>query len=109
MGPHTWEARRDGRKGRLVGGSFTKQRVLTCEACLGRQQDEWVPSSSLQISQVYKEALTVLGHVYRAGVFSTTSLSQGYFLGAASESGKDKQNPHPKDREGVRSLRVPGS
>lgn len=99
---------RDGHS-RLVGGNFTKQRELTCEAYLGWQQDEWIPSAALQILQVCKETLTVLSRVYCAGVFNTTSLSQGYILGATSESRKDKQNPHPKDREGVRSLRVPVS
>lgn len=82
---------------RLVGGNFTKQRELTCEACLGPQQDEWIPSAALQVLQVCKDALTVLSRVY---------CFQHHI---SSESRKDKQNPYPKDREEVRSPRVPGS
>jgi len=35
-----------------------------------------------------------------AGVLTATSPSQGHVLGAASGSGKGKQNPHSKDRGG---------
>lgn len=34
---------------RLVGESFNKQGQLTQEACLRRQQDEWIPTPALQI------------------------------------------------------------
>lgn len=96
--------RERGKKGaghpRLVGGSFTKQRELSYEACLGRQRDDWIPSAALQFPKVYKEALTVLSHVYHAGVFNTMSLSQGCVHGAAPGSRKDQQNPHSKDGVG---------
>lgn len=60
----------------------------------------------LQNLSVYTKALIGFRHVYLAGVFNT-SLSQGYVLGAAFGSGKDKQNPQPKDRGRVRGVQVP--
>ena len=47
--------------------------------------------------------LNRFSHMYCAGVLNTISLAQGCVLGAASGSGKGKQNPHSKDGEGVRS------
>ena len=47
--------------------------------------------------KVYTEDLTGLNHIYHAGVLNTMSLSQGYVLGTASGSGKDKCNSHSKD------------
>lgn len=37
--------------------------------CLGRQEDEWIPTRALRILDVYKKALTVLTYIMR--VFST--------------------------------------
>ena len=78
---------------RLVGGSFNKQRKLTSEVCL-EQQGEGIPVPVCQILEVYKEALTGCRLIYWAGVFNTTSLSQGCVFGAASGNGKGKRNPH---------------
>lgn len=39
---------------RVVGGSFNQQKELTGEACLGCQQDDWIPIASLQIIEVSK-------------------------------------------------------
>lgn len=57
----------------------------------------------------YKGVLPELSHIYRAGVFNTTSRSQDHDLGADFGSEKGKQNPHSKGREGLRSPRFPGS
>lgn len=39
------------------------------------QQEKWILAPVLQILKVYKEALTVLSHMYCAGVFSISRLS----------------------------------
>ena len=56
------------------------------------------PRTVHQTLKVYKEALTGFIHVYHAGVFNTTSPSQGYVLGVAAGSGKGKYNPHSQHR-----------
>ena len=82
---------------KLVGGIFNKLRELTDEACLGRQQSEWIPAPARCALRVYKDALTGFSHEFRAGVLNT-SLSQGYVLRAVSGSGKGRWNPHSKNR-----------
>lgn len=69
----------------MVSGSFNQQRELTYEASLGQPQDKWIPTPVYQILKVCKETLTGFSHVYCASVLNTTSLSQSYDLGAASE------------------------
>lgn len=56
----------------LEGGNFKKQRELMYEACLGRQQDEWILTPACQIVKVYIEALTGFRHIYCAGVLNAT-------------------------------------
>ena len=51
-----------------------------------REQDEWIQALTLQIIKVYKEGLIGLSYICYVGFFNTTSLSQGYVLGAASGS-----------------------
>lgn len=84
---------------RLEGDGFNKQRELTNKACFGQEQDERIPAPDHQILKVFKEAFTGFSHIYHVGVFNTASLSQGYVLGAASGSGKNKQNHIPKTGE----------
>lgn len=52
---------------------------------------------TLPMLKIYAGDLTRLNHVCSVGVFITTSLSQGYVLGAALGSRRAKQNPHLKD------------
>lgn len=79
---------------RLAGGSFNKQREVTHEACLGRQQDKWILEPTCQILKVYKEAITGFS-LYTVQVFSTPrpclkAISLELLLGV----GQDKQDPH---------------
>lgn len=61
-------AGRDLRKWRAPPGGqvavFVTAKGADTECCLGRQLYDWIPAPALQISEVYKEAPTVLGHVY---------------------------------------------
>lgn len=63
-----------------------------------------------QVLKVYKEASTRSSHIYRASALSTTLLSPGCVLAAASGSRKGKQNSHPIDRGdgGKEPPKVPG-
>ena len=81
----------------MVGGNFNKQRELPYEAYLEEEQDEWIPATASQILEMHKDPLTGFRHIYCANVLNTTALSQGYLLGTASGSGKDKQNSHSTD------------
>ena len=94
-------------RSRLVGDSFNNSKgnihtrfVLGC----GKTNGYLHPPPDLKTPN---EALSGLSHIYHAGVFNITSTSQGSVLGAASGSRKHKWNPHSKEGEGVRSLRVP--
>lgn len=78
---------------RLVSGSLNKERELTRKAYLGWQQEKWIRTSTHQILKTYKEVLTGVSHVYLAGVFSTTSLSQGRVLGTASGERERQAEP----------------
>ena len=61
-------------------------------ACLGQQMP------TCQVLKVYIEALTEFNHIHHLDDLSTTSLYQGYVLGANSGSREGKWNPHSKDR-----------
>lgn len=106
--------RERGKKGaghsRLVGGSFTKQRELSYEACLERQQDERIPSAPLQFPKVYKEALTVLS-LYTVQVFSTPCRHlKAVSMEQPPGAGKTSRTHIPRMGWGAaRSLQGPGS
>lgn len=63
------------------------------------------------IMKISTEILTGSSHVHHAAVPDTTSLSQGYVLGAACGSGQGRGNPHSWGRWGaeMRSLSLPRS
>lgn len=82
----------------MVGSSCNKQRELTRESCLGQESDEDPPTH--QTVKGYKEVVSGSSHVGQTGVLSTTLLSQGCVLAAASGSRKGKLNLHSEDRGG---------
>ena len=73
------EAKTEAGPSGLVGGRFNKQGQLTCEACLGRPQDEMI-SQPARILRVYLKSLNGVQSGLHPDALNTTVLSQGHAL-----------------------------
>lgn len=79
----------------LEDDRFNMQGNLLMRLILGAQ-DEQTSRLAHQMLKVHVEALTGFSHIYCSDGLKTTSLSQGYDLGEASEGGKSSRIHIPK-------------
>ena len=86
----------------LLPGESHGQRSLVDYSPWGRKDSdtsEWLSMHlSARILKVYKEPLTGVSHVHSLDSLNVTFLFQGYTLGVASGSPKDKQNTYSKSK-----------
>lgn len=91
----------------MVGGSFNRRGSLHTRPTLDGSKTDGSPQCPPPHLKILHLHITGFSHVHCGGVFKTTSLSQHFVVGAASERKKGRRNAHFKDEEGVEEPLTP--